>query len=85
MLSIDSPDMSIEWPEGIPIPAPVHNERQPVQYRYFIRRTKSNNLPVYNLTKHGGSQQITEIRHVEGDPRVRTPSLPQPLDVEFDL
>lgn len=68
---IDSPDKSIEWPGEIANFPPVSNTRQAVQYRYFIRRTKSNNLPVYQVTKHGGSQKITEIRHVEGDPRVR--------------
>jgi len=55
----------------VPIPATIPKERTPVQYPYFIRRTKSNNLPIYNVGKHGGSLQITHIHHVEGDPRVR--------------
>lgn len=41
-----------------------------VQYKYYIRRTKSNNLPVYNDLRHGGSLEMTTIHHVEGDPRV---------------
>ena len=41
-----------------------------VRYNYFVRRTKSENLPVYNLSKHGGSLQLTTIYHVEGNPGV---------------
>ena len=67
---VDSPDLSVALPEGIPIRGPIQKDRTPVQYKYFVRRTKSNRLPVYNLSKRGGSLQITQIQHVEGDPRV---------------
>jgi hypothetical protein len=68
--TVDSPDFSVEWVDGVPLPVPLPQERTPVVYPYFIRRTKSNNLPVYNIKKHGGSLHITQIQHVEGDPRV---------------
>ena len=68
--ALDTPDLSVELPNGIPIPRPTLPTRVPIQYKYFIRRTKSKNLPVYNVRKHGGSQQVTHIHHVEGDPRV---------------
>jgi hypothetical protein len=70
LLTTDSPDFSIEYPDGIPIELPSVGEKAPIKYSYFIRRTKSSNLPVYDVAKHGGSMQITQIQHVEGDPRV---------------
>jgi len=65
----------VELPNGVPIPRPAPVARIPIQYKYYIRRTKSNNLPVYNVAKRGGSQQITQVHHVEGDPRVCRPSI----------
>ena len=72
ILIADSPDFSVEWPEGVPLPRPIDKKRSPIRYPYFIRRTKSKNLPVYNVAKHGGSLEMTTIHHVEGDPRVET-------------
>ncbi|GAQ04334.1 39S ribosomal protein L49, mitochondrial [Aspergillus lentulus] len=34
---------------------------------YFIRRTASNQLPVYLVTKAGGTKQQTKIQKTEGD------------------
>ncbi|KAK2754014.1 hypothetical protein FQN54_007183 [Arachnomyces sp. PD_36] len=34
---------------------------------YFIRRTPSNQLPVYIVTKSGGTRQQTKIQKTEGD------------------
>lgn len=34
---------------------------------YFIRRTPSNQLPVYLSTKSGGTRQETKLRKTEGD------------------
>ncbi|KAJ5584466.1 uncharacterized protein N7459_004266 [Penicillium hispanicum] len=34
---------------------------------YFIRRTGSNQLPVYLVTKAGGTKQLTKIQKTEGD------------------
>jgi large subunit ribosomal protein L49 len=34
---------------------------------YFIRRTPSNQLPVYLVTKAGGTKQQTKIQKTEGD------------------
>jgi Mitochondrial large subunit ribosomal protein (Img2) len=64
------------WPNGIPSFEGVDKtlsikiDRMPVKYEYYIQRTKSKNLPVYQISKRGGTFQVTEIRHVEGDPRV---------------
>ena len=73
------------WPKEYP-PFPDVAEKNldkwvamPVKYKYYIRRTKSGNIPAYNETGHGGSRQMTVIRLVEGDPRVFTPPSPQTL------
>jgi large subunit ribosomal protein L49 len=34
---------------------------------YFIRRTPSNQLPVYLVTKTGGTKRQTKIQKTEGD------------------
>ncbi|KAF3491425.1 uncharacterized protein GIQ15_00942 [Arthroderma uncinatum] len=34
---------------------------------YFIRRTPSNQLPIYLVTKAGGTKQETRVRKTEGD------------------
>ncbi|KAJ5235205.1 uncharacterized protein N7469_004373 [Penicillium citrinum] len=34
---------------------------------YFVRRTGSNQLPVYLVTKAGGTKQLTKIQKTEGD------------------
>ncbi|KAK2810758.1 hypothetical protein FQN49_008513 [Arthroderma sp. PD_2] len=34
---------------------------------YFIRRTPSNQLPIYLVTKAGGTKQETRLRKTEGD------------------
>ncbi|WEW55162.1 54S ribosomal protein img2, mitochondrial [Emydomyces testavorans] len=34
---------------------------------YFIRRTPSNQLPVYLVTKAGGTRQETKLQKTEGD------------------
>lgn len=74
--------MTAPWPQDLPrfedMPERNMEERQlmPVKYKYYIRRTKTGNLPVYNETGHGGSLRTTIIRLVEGDPRVSTPNAP---------
>ncbi|KAJ5539845.1 Phosphopantothenoylcysteine decarboxylase [Penicillium frequentans] len=44
-------------------PAPLQLNNLP----YFIRRTGSNQLPVYLVTKAGGTKQLTKIQKTEGD------------------
>lgn len=34
---------------------------------YFVRRTASNQLPVYVDTKAGGNKQLTKVQKTEGD------------------
>ncbi|KAJ5950802.1 Mitochondrial large ribosomal subunit L49 [Penicillium vulpinum] len=34
---------------------------------YFVRRTASNQLPVYVVTKAGGTKQLTKLQKTEGD------------------
>lgn len=60
-----------------PSTPPVHPEAaesesarpvlQTTNLPYFIRRTGSNQLPIYLLTKAGGTKQQTLIRKTEGD------------------
>jgi hypothetical protein len=75
---VDTPVVSLDLPNGVPI-----NQNEAVEdimpikvrYLYYIRCTKSKNLPVYNVGKHGGSYQATYIHHVAGDPRVSLSAL----------
>lgn len=49
---------------------PVPSNLPPLQLTnlpYFIRRTPSNQLPVYLVTKAGGTKQQTKIQKTEGD------------------
>ncbi|KAK2802763.1 hypothetical protein FQN51_004291 [Onygenales sp. PD_10] len=48
-------------------PAPVHPPLPLTNLPYFIRRTPSNQLPVYLVTKAGGTKQETKIQKTEGD------------------
>ncbi|CZS97982.1 related to mitochondrial 60s ribosomal protein [Rhynchosporium agropyri] len=34
---------------------------------YFVLRTPSNQLPVYQLAKRGGNMKLTRVRKIEGD------------------
>src|SRR5271169_5624765 len=70
VVTVDNADFSVELPEGKPFERPNEPDRTLVKYKFFICRTKSNNLPVYNIIKRGGSLLTTGIHHVEGDPRV---------------
>lgn len=49
---------------------PVTSEPAKLQLKnlpYFIRRTASNQLPIYLVTKAGGTKQQTKIQKTEGD------------------
>ncbi|OJD11899.1 hypothetical protein AJ78_07429 [Emergomyces pasteurianus Ep9510] len=48
-------------------PAAVHPPLPLTNLPYFIRRTPSNQLPVYLVTKAGGTKQQTKIQKTEGD------------------
>lgn len=54
-----------------PIPSkPAKQPRPTLQLTnlpYFVRRTGSNQLPVYLVTKAGGTKQLTKIQKTEGD------------------
>jgi large subunit ribosomal protein L49 len=54
-----------------PVPQAQGKKAQPaVQLNnlpYFVRRTGSNQLPVYLVTKAGGTKQLTKIQKTEGD------------------
>ncbi|KAB8074699.1 mitochondrial large subunit ribosomal protein-domain-containing protein [Aspergillus leporis] len=49
---------------------------------YFIRRTASNQLPVYLVTKAGGTKQQTKIQKTEGDLDALRNDLAQYLGLE---
>jgi large subunit ribosomal protein L49 len=38
--------------------------------KYFVARSESNELPVYQLRKRGGNLLMTRIKKVHGDPGV---------------
>ncbi|KAL2829702.1 mitochondrial large subunit ribosomal protein-domain-containing protein [Aspergillus cavernicola] len=48
-------------------PPPSAANLQLTNLPYFIRRTPSNQLPVYLITKAGGTKQQTKIQKTEGD------------------
>ena len=49
-----------------PIMAPTVQETTPTE-EYFVRRTPTRNLPIYQLAKRGGNLKVTRIRKVEGE------------------
>lgn len=62
-----------EQPISSPSPIPPKPGKQPrptlqlTNLPYFVRRTGSNQLPVYLVTKAGGTKQLTKIQKTEGD------------------
>lgn len=51
---------------------------------YFVRRTPSNQLPVYLETKAGGTKRLTKIQKTEGDLEVLRSDLAKALNLESD-
>lgn len=49
---------------------------------YFVRRTPSNQLPVYLVTKAGGTKQQTKIQKTEGDLEALRSDLSRALGLE---
>jgi large subunit ribosomal protein L49 len=49
---------------------------------YFVRRTGSNQLPVYLVTKAGGTKQLTKIQKTEGDLDALRSDLAQTLGID---
>jgi hypothetical protein len=49
---------------------------------YFVRRTPSNQLPVYLVTKTGGTKQQTKIQKTEGDLEALRNDLARTLGLE---
>lgn len=49
------------------MPPPAAANLQLTNLPYFIRRTASNQFPVYLVTKAGGTKQQTKIQKTEGD------------------
>lgn len=49
---------------------------------YFVRRTPSNQLPVYLVTKAGGTKQQTKIQKTEGDLEALRTDLSRALGLE---
>ncbi|KAJ5918879.1 Phosphopantothenoylcysteine decarboxylase [Penicillium verhagenii] len=60
-------------------PAPLQLNNLP----YFIRRTGSNQLPVYLVTKAGGTKQLTKIQKTEGDLDALREDLARSLNVDL--
>ncbi|KAJ5644931.1 Phosphopantothenoylcysteine decarboxylase [Penicillium longicatenatum] len=60
-------------------PAPLQLNNLP----YFIRRTGSNQLPVYLVTKAGGTKQLTKIQKTEGDLDALREDLARSLGVDL--
>ncbi|KAL5001162.1 putative mitochondrial large ribosomal subunit L49 [Aspergillus recurvatus] len=52
---------------NIGTPPPAAAKLSLTNLPYFVRRTPSNQLPVYLVTKAGGTKQQTKIQKTEGD------------------
>ncbi|KAI9374792.1 mitochondrial large subunit ribosomal protein-domain-containing protein [Aspergillus egyptiacus] len=63
-------------------PPPTAPKLQLTNLPYFVRRTPSNQLPVYLLTKAGGTKQQTKIQKTEGDLDALRNDLAQYLGLE---
>lgn len=56
--------------QSAPLPKsgkPLNSTLSLTNLPYFVRRTGSNQLPVYLVTKAGGTKQLTKIQKTEGD------------------
>lgn len=78
-------------------PATTHSTRTPISpveaqapssplqltnLPYFVRRTPSNQLPVYLETKAGGTKRLTKIQKTEGDLEALRSDLAKALNLE---
>lgn len=68
--------------ENAPSATPASVTLQLTNLPYFIRRTASNQLPVYLVTKAGGTKQQTKIQKTEGDLDALRNDLAQYLGLE---
>ncbi|KAL4882826.1 mitochondrial large subunit ribosomal protein-domain-containing protein [Aspergillus karnatakaensis] len=65
-------------------PPPAAPKLKVINLPYFVRRTPSNQLPVYLVTKAGGTKQQTKIQKTEGDVDALRRDLEQYLGLEAD-
>lgn len=49
---------------------------------YFVRRTPSNQLPVYTATQTGGTRQQTKVQKTEGDLNVMREHMAKALGID---
>ena len=52
-----------------PVPPPSKSPEELASLHYFVRRTPSAQLPVYRLTKSGGTRHLVLLKKVDGDRR----------------
>ncbi|KAK0936730.1 54S ribosomal protein img2, mitochondrial [Friedmanniomyces endolithicus] len=70
------------YPKLIPEPVShLPSEQCAPNLAYFVTRTPSKELPVYQLTKRGGNMKLTRIRKIDGRPE----TLRDALRVELNL
>lgn len=73
-------------PRALSVPVQSADALQPAlqlkNLPYFVRRTPSNQLPVYLITKAGGTKQQTKIQKTEGDVDALRNDLARSLGVE---
>lgn len=71
--------------QSTPLPKPGKQPKPTLSLTnlpYFVRRTGSNQLPVYLVTKAGGTKQLTKIQKTEGDLDALRSDLAQTLGVD---
>jgi large subunit ribosomal protein L49 len=80
--SSQSPSPSSENAEEVQSPQRQDPPLQLTNLPYFVRRTPSNQLPVYLVTKTGGTKRQTKIQKTEGDLEALRNDLARTLGLE---
>ncbi|RDW86584.1 mitochondrial 54S ribosomal protein mL49 [Aspergillus mulundensis] len=66
-LKRQSQTLKVNSTPSITTPPPAAANLSLTNLPYFVRRTPSNQLPIYLVTKAGGTKQQTKIQKTEGD------------------
>ncbi|KAF2155202.1 hypothetical protein K461DRAFT_292085 [Myriangium duriaei CBS 260.36] len=63
---------------------PITDYQKSPNLPYYVTRTPSNELPVYNLSKAGGNKPLTRVRKIDGDLEALRTSLQIHLQLKKD-
>lgn len=63
---------------------PIPQTEQSPHLPYYVTRTPSNELPVYNFAKAGGNKPLTRVRRIDGDIETLRDALQSHLQLKHD-